>query len=102
MPRGRRAGAAAYLSSIRQRVSTLNQERETLINELQGMLAELTGGAAPTGPRRRGRPPGSAAKGAKRGRKAGRRKGFKMSKAAREKIAAAQRKRWAEQKAKKA
>ena len=94
------------IESSEERVKNYKTEREQLVAELRSVMAsagtllsdlgETVGG--PAG-RRRGRPPGTGKRGTGRRKKGGRRKGFKMSAEAKAKIAAAQKKRWAKQRA---
>lgn len=94
-------GVGTFLGQIRSRWDHLSQERGALTKQLQGvinnaqsMLSEITEGVQRGV--KRGRPVGSANVAvAKRGK----RKRRKMSAAARAKIAAAQRRRWAKHKA---
>jgi hypothetical protein len=81
MPRGRRE---TTLITLVNQLDALDAKRRKLVTEIQHAAGNLQGAAAPAATRRT---------------KGGRRKGFKMSAEARAKIAAAQKKRWAKQKA---
>jgi hypothetical protein len=83
MPRGRRE---ASIVSLVNRLDTLDAKRRDLVADIQRAAGALSGGE--------GHLPSPFGK-----RKGGRRKGFKLSAEARAKIAAAQKKRWAKQKA---
>jgi hypothetical protein len=110
----------AGLTSVKQQVESYNNQRKQLVYSLnqivieaQQLLTQLGEGVTvPAAGRRRGRPPGSGKKrgpgrprknaaAAKSTGRRGRRKGTKMSKAARAKIAAAQKARWAKVRAEK-
>lgn len=93
-------GVGTFLGQVRSRWDQLSKERGHLAKQLRGvvdnaqaMLSEIGEGVQRGS--RRGRPATTATKTRRRGRP----KGRKMSAAARAKIAAAQRKRWAAQKA---
>ena len=95
MPRPRKAvDIHALVAAAHQRIESINREKADLAKMLHGLLSSL--GDVPSV--RRGRRAGAfAPKG-----KGGRRPGFKLSAQARAKISAAQKKRWAAQRAKKA
>jgi hypothetical protein len=90
--RGRRARTLGQLARL---LDKLNTQRQSVISEIRAAVEQLSfGSAAPLA----GIPLTSRVAGKGRG---GRRKGFKMSAEARAKIAAAQKRRWARQKAEK-
>jgi hypothetical protein len=110
-------GLAKLLEDAKTKAEGWLGQRRTIANQLTSirdaatdLLKQLTGGGADMAVAvrrgRRGRPPGSGKRGPGRpkgsGKKRGRRKGAKMSAAARAKISAAQKARWAKQKAGKA
>lgn len=83
MPRGRRESA---LVTLVNQLDALDSKRRKLVAKIQAAAGALETGpatGAPTGRRGRG----------------GRKKGFKLSAEARARISAAQKKRWAKQKA---
>ena len=83
MPRGRRESA---LITLVNELDALDARRRKLVAAIQHAVTGLSGGSsASVSPSRRS--------------KGGRRPGFKLSAEARAKIAAAQKKRWAKQKA---
>ena len=75
----------------------LNARRQQLIDQIRQAADSLAGGENPF-PWRQTRATASGAPARRSRKKGGRRKGFKMSKAARAKISAAQKARWAKQK----
>jgi hypothetical protein len=83
VPRGRRESA---LISLVNELDALDTRRRKLVAEIQHAAGGLSGGSL-------------ASVTASRKSKGGRRPGFKLSAEARAKIAAAQKKRWAKQKA---
>jgi len=84
VPRGHREGE---LITLVNQLDALDTKRRTLVARIQRAAANLESGAGPIAAGRKGR--------------GGRRKGFKLSKEARAKISAAQKKRWAKQRAEK-
>jgi hypothetical protein len=94
-----------FLGQVRSRWDELSNERDRLakqlrgvINNAQSMLTEISGGVAKG--IKRGRPAGSKNRAAGRTKgRPGRLKRRKMSAAARAKISAAQKKRWAAKRA---
>src|ERR1700680_302719 len=95
-------GVGAFLGHVRSRWDELSEERghlakqlHAVINNAQTMLSEIGEGVARGA--KRGRPAGTGKRGPGRPKRMLRKRG-KMSAAARAKISAAQKKRWAAQK----
>ncbi len=98
--RGRKkASAGLSMDGMVDRLKALDAERHALVGQIESAITNLFGGENPfpwgRGKRKPGRPARAAAPAAKA---QGRRPGFKMSKAARAKISAAQKARWARSK----
>jgi hypothetical protein len=90
----KRRGRGVSLDGLMAELRSLDTRRTEIVSSIQNALASVTGGmVSPAAGRRRGRPAGSTNK------TKGTRKRRTMSDAARAKISAAQKKRWAKHKA---